>query len=110
MFLGLSLVSLPPEVKALIFAVVAFIIGWIINQVALLWPWLASYLGPYKDQVVTALATAVIAWIETQLNLFPQYENVINVALQLLVAILAVVVLPFVTFKHLQRQGHKSFR
>lgn len=107
---ALTLVVLPDVVKGALVALVGFLFAFILQQVALYWPWLASYLGPYKDQVVTGVSAALIAWIETQLNLFPAYEPLINGALAFLVIVIMFFGLPFLTFKYLQRRGVRAFR
>ena len=104
-----SLVSLPPELQAAIGAVVAFVVAFALNQIALLWPWLADYLGPYKDQAIAALSAAIVAWITTQLNGLPTYEPVITAALQFIVVLIGFFGLPFLTFKYLQRKGVRGF-
>ncbi len=110
MFLVQTLVVLPDPVKAAIFALVAFVVAFVINQVALYWPWLANYLGPYKDQAIMAISAFLVAWLEAQANLFPQYEVPINAFLAFLAILITFFGLPFLTFKYLQRKGLKRFK
>lgn len=111
MWLHNTLVSLPPEIQLALGALVTFVVTFLLNQIALLWPWLADYLGQYKDVIITAVSAALVAWISNLLNLIPaQYEPIVNAALVLVVAILALFGLPFVTFKYFKKHGVKAFR
>ena len=106
-----TLVALDPAIQAFIVAVITFAVTWALVQIALRWPFLASYLGPYRDQVITGVSAYIVAWVTNELNLIPvQYTDLINAVQSVIVAVLALVVLPFVTFKYFQRKGKKSFR
>src|SRR5512142_14534 len=94
-----SVIALPDPLKAAIIGLVALGFSALLSQLVLLWPWAADLLGPYKDQFVLAVSGAIIAFVEAQLNLFPQYESVINAALAVVVALLGIFGLPFVLFK-----------
>ena len=59
----------------------------LLATLALVLPGVAEFLGQYKDQAVVALSGAVIVFIEAQLNLFPQYEALINAGLIFIVAV-----------------------
>lgn len=108
LFIHQSLVVLPDAAKTVIFVLLSLGATLLLNQLALIVPWLASFLDQYKDVVVTTLAAAIIAWIEAQLNLLPQYEEVINAGLQFLAVVITVFVLPFLTFKWMQRKGVRA--
>ena len=104
-----SVITIQPEIQAAIGAVIAFAVSYALNRLTQVWPALASYLGPYKDNAIHLLSGAVVAWLAVQLNAMPTYEPVIQAALQFLVVLIGFFGLPFLTFKNFQRRGVRGF-
>ena len=105
-----NIVALPEPIKAAVITVLTFLLSFALSWLAVNVPWLADFLGQYKDQAVVLISGALFGWIEVQLNLFPQYEPIFNAGLALVVAALAVFGLPFVTFKFLQAKGVRALQ
>lgn len=100
-------VELPGQLQAAILSLCVFVVGWIFAQIGARLPWFSKMFGQYADEIAIALAGAFTGVIQDLLNLIPPaWEGVGNMALMLLVAILAAVGL----FRSLGKAGVKSFR
>ena len=106
----LTVVILPNVLKGVVVLGVTVAATALFNLLVLKAPWLADFLGPYKDQAVAVVAGAIIAFVEAQLNLFPQYEVLINGALAFLVIVVGFFGIPYLAFKFAQRKGVRAFR
>jgi len=100
-------VSLPVEIQNVIVALAVFVVGWIFAQIGARLPWFVKLFGQYQDEIAFALSGAVIGLIQTWLNLIPPaWEGVGNLALGLLVAVLAALQV----FRLLGKAKVRSFR
>lgn len=100
-------VALPSELQAAIVALCVFAVGWVFAQIGMRLPWFEKLFGQYVDEIAMALAGALIGVIQNILNLIPPaWEGVGNLALALVVAVLAALGL----FRLLGKAGVKSFR
>jgi hypothetical protein len=104
-------ITLPQPVQVVIAAVVGFVVSWLLTQVTLKWPFLATYLGPYRDQVVTGASAYAIVLVVNALSLIPaQYTDLVVAVLNVVAIAASLWLLPFLTMKHFQRKGMRSFR
>jgi hypothetical protein len=102
-----SFVVLPDPLKAAITALITFVVGWVFTQIAKAVPWLAGFLGQYVDETSIALAGGVVLAIQNFLNTIPaQYDDIVSIILQLVIAVLASIGL----FKVLQKAKAPGFR
>lgn len=100
-------VQLPDVLQQAIYALAVFVVGWVFAQVGAVLPWFVKLFGQYADEIAFALAGAVVTWLQSLLNLIPPaWEGVGNLALALVVAVLAALQL----FRLLGKAGVKSFR
>src|SRR5690349_7971462 len=75
-------VTLPDPLRLGIEALAVFVVGWIFAQIAIRWPWFSQAFGQYADEVAFALSGAVLATIQSWLNLIPpQWEQPANLFL-----------------------------
>jgi hypothetical protein len=103
--------GLPIEIQAAIAALVVWAVSAVFNWIVLQFPFLAAFLGPYKDQFIVAATAALVGWAEIGLGLIPAaYDPIVAAALQVLVALLVVFGLPFIGFKAAQRKSYRMFR
>ena len=106
-----SAITLPQPVQVVIAALVAFAVSWLLTQVTLEWPFLETYLGPYRDRVVTGASAYAIVLVINALSLIPAQYTELTVAILNVVAIAASLwLLPLLTIKHFQRKGVQSVR
>jgi hypothetical protein len=85
-----KVVTLPDPLQLAIQAFFVFIVGWAFAQIGARIPWFTKLFGQYADEIAFALSGAVIGIIQTWLNLIPPgWEMVGNLALALIVAVLA---------------------
>ena len=85
-------IELPSPIQLAILAGVTFVVGFIFTKIAAASPPLAAFLGQYVDEVSTAVAGALVLWIQSLLNAVPsEWEGVANAALALIVAVLAAI-------------------
>jgi len=102
-----TFVSLPVELQNGIMALCVFVVGWIFAQIGTRLSWFEKLFGQYQDEIAFALAGALIGVIQDTLNLIPvQWENVGNLALMLVVAVLAALQV----FRLFGKVGVKGFR
>jgi len=102
-----SVVVLPDPLRLGIEAAAVFVVGWVFTQIGARWPWFVNLFGQYADEVAFALSGAVLATIQTYLNLIPvQWETAANLFLAFLVAVLAALQV----FRLFGKAGVKSFR
>lgn len=100
-------VQLPDPLQAAITALSVFVVGWIFAQIGAALPWFVKLFGQYQDEIAFALAGAVIGLVQDALNLIPPaWETVGNLALALIVAVLAALQV----FRLFGKVGVKSFR
>lgn len=101
-------VALPVEIQNAVIALAVLVVGWMFAQIGAALPWFVKLFGQYQDEISFALAGAVIGVIQNALDTIPaQWENVGNLALGLLVAVLAALQV----FRLLGKaKVHKSFR
>lgn len=103
----MSFVELPSELQAAIVALCVFVVGWVFAQIGAALPWFTKLFGQYADEVAMALAGALIGLIQGWLDLIPPaWEGVGELALALIVAILASIGL----FRTLGKAKVRSFR
>ena len=85
-----QIVQLPTPLAAVIEAAAVFIVGWVFANIGVRLPWFVKLFGQYADEIAFAISGAVIGVIQTWLNAIPaQWETVGNLALGLIVAVLA---------------------
>jgi hypothetical protein len=102
-----SFVQFPDPLQAAILALVTFVVGFLFTQIANALPWLGAFLGQYKVEISMAVSGALVTVIQNLLNAIPaQYDNVVTIALQLLIAVLA----SFGFFKFFEARGARGFR
>ena len=102
-----SFVSLPDPLQASILALVTFVVGFLFTQIANASPWLGAFLGQYKVEISMAVSGALVTVVQNLLNAIPaQYDNVVTIALQLLIAVLA----SFGFFKFFEARNVRGFR
>lgn len=102
-----SFVVLPDPIKVAITALITFAVGWVFTQIAKAVPWLANFLGQYVDEISIAIAGGVVLAIQNFLNTIPaQYDDIVSLVLQLIIAVLAALGL----FKVLQKAKAPGFR
>lgn len=102
-----SFVQLPDPLQAAIFALVTFVVGFVFTQLSNAIPWLGSFFGQYKVEISMAISGALVTLVQNLLNAIPaQYDNVVSLALQLLIAVLASLGL----FNFLTKKNVRGFR
>ena len=85
-----AFVQLPDPLQAAILALVTFVVGFVFTQIANAIPWLGSFLGQYQVEISMAVAGALVTVVQNLLNAIPaQYDNIVTIVLQLLIAVLA---------------------
>ncbi len=100
-------VELPEKIQLLITAACVFVVGWVFAQIGARLPWFVQLFGKYADEIAFALSGTLITLIQGWLNMIPPgWEDVGNIALTLLVAVLAALQV----FRFLGKVGVKSFR
>lgn len=100
-------VELPEKIQTWIVAGCVFAVGWVFAQIGHALPWFTKLFGQYVDEIAFALSGAVIGLLQEWLNLIPPaWEGVGNMALMLIVAVLAALQL----FRLFGKAGVKSFR
>lgn len=100
-------VALPDALQSAIVALSVFVVGWVFAQIGAVLPWFTNLFGQYADEVAFALSGAVIGAIQSALGMIPPaWEGVGNLALMLLVAVLAALQV----FRLLGKARVKSFR
>lgn len=60
-------VELPSQTQALVVAVVVAAFNLLIQRISIYLPWLAAFLRQYAQEWSTAIAVAVVVWLETNL-------------------------------------------
>lgn len=101
-----TFVQLPDPAQAAIFAAVTFVLGFIINQISIAVPWLASFLGQYKAEISMAVSGAIVTLVQNVLNTIPvQYDDIVSLVIQLVLAVLAALGL----FNFLAKKNVKGF-
>lgn len=102
-----TFVTLPQPLQLAITSLCVFVIGWMFAQIGAALPWFVKLFGQYADEIAMALAGALIGVIQGWLNLIPPaWEGVGNIALMLIVSILAALQV----FRLLGKAHVKSFR
>lgn len=102
-----TFVQLPDALQAAITALAVFVVGWVFAQIGAALPWFVKLFGQYQDEIAFALAGAVIGVLQEALNMIPPaWETVGNLALALVVAVLAALQV----FRLVGKFGVKSFR
>lgn len=102
-----KVVALPDTLQAAITGLAVFVVGWVFAQIGAALPWFVKLFGQYQDEIAFALAGAVIGLIQEALNMIPPaWEGVGNLALALVVAVLAALQV----FRLFGKAGVKSFR
>jgi Na+/citrate or Na+/malate symporter len=102
-----SIVVLPDPLRLAIQAGAVFVVGWVFAQIGARLPWFVKLFGEWADDVAFALSGAVLAAIQTYLNLIPaQWETAVNLFLAFLVAVLTALQV----FKLLGKANVKGFR
>ena len=102
-----TFVVMPEPLKVAITALITFAVGWVFTQIAQKVSWLAGFLGQYVDEASIALAGAVVLYIQNLLNAIPaQYDDIVSLALQLVMAVFASIGL----FKLLGKANVRGFR
>ena len=101
-----KVVTLPDTLQLAIQGLFVFAVGWIFAQIGARMPWFTKMFGQYADEIAFALSGAAIGLIQTWLDMIPpNWEPVGNLALALIIAVLALQV-----FRLLGKAGVKSFR
>lgn len=102
-----QVVTLPDPLRLFIESAAVFVVGWLFAQIGARLPWFVKLFGQYADEIAFALSGAAIGVIQTWLNAIPPaWEGVGNLALALLVAVLAALGV----FKILGKAQVKTFR
>lgn len=102
-----KIVQLPEALQAAITALSVFVVGWVFAQIGAALPWFVKFFGQYQDEIAFALAGAVIGFIQEALNMIPPaWEGVGNIALMLIVAVLAALQV----FRLVGKFGVRTFR
>jgi len=100
-------VSLPVEIQNAIVVLAVFVVGWVFAQISVRFPIFEKWFGQYADEIAFALSGAIIGAIQNALNMIPPaWEGVGNLALGLLVAVLAALQV----FRLLGKAKIKTFR
>ncbi len=82
-------VTLPDKLQLAITLGVVFVVGYIFSWLITKFPWLADFIGQYKDTVAFGLAAALVAWVQQLLNTIPaQYDEIVSAVLNLVVVLL----------------------
>ena len=104
-----SFIQTPADIQALIAVAVTFLFSFLLlklDEVSGL-NWLSKYLKEYKVQIVTWFVGIVVALIDSALlNVRLQWEPVVVVVFQLIVAVAAV----FGVFGFLAKRGVRSLQ
>lgn len=101
-----TFVVMPEPLKVAVTAAITFAVGWVFTQIAVRIPWL-TFLGQYVSEVSIAVAGAVVLYIQNLLNAIPaQYDDIVSLALQMLIAVFASIGL----FKLLSKANVRGFR
>lgn len=104
-------VQLPDQLQVAITLLITAAVGWVFAQLIALWPWLGDLIGSYKDQVALALSGAVVVAVQNALDLIPpQYDMIVTILLQLIVAILIFFGVPLAFFKFARQKRLPGFR
>ena len=102
-----TFVTLPQPLQVAITALIVFVVGWVFTQIGKAIPWLAGVLGQYVDEVSIAVAGMVVLYVQNLLNMIPaQYDNIVSLILELIIAVLASLGL----FKVLSKAGVPTFK
>jgi len=102
-----KVVTLPEALQNAITALSVFAVGWVFAQIGAALPWFTKFFGQYADEIAFALAGVAIGAIQNALNMIPPaWEGVGNIALMLVVAVLAALQV----FRLLGKMRVKSFR
>lgn len=102
-----QVVQLPTPLATGIETLVVFVVGWVFANIGVRLPWFIRLFGQYADEIAFAISGAVIGAIQTWLNAIPvQWESVGNLALALVVAVLAALQV----FRLLGKAQVKTFR
>lgn len=102
-----AFLQLPDPLQAAIVALVTFVVGFVFTQVSNAVPWLGAFLGQYKVEISMAISGALVTLAQNLLNAIPtQYDNIVSLVLQLLIAVLAALGL----FNFLAKSNVKGFR
>lgn len=102
-----TFVQLPDPLQAAIFALVTFVVGFVLTQISSKVPWLGSFFGQYKVEISMAISGALVTLAQNLLNAIPaQYDDIVSLFLQLLIAVLASLGL----FNFLAKRNVKGFR
>jgi hypothetical protein len=106
-----GVVALPDQLQAAITLLVIFLVGWLFAKIAVWVPWLGEFLGQYKDQVSMAVSSALVLYAQQVLNTIPaQFDPIVTIVLQLIVAILVFLGVPLAVFKFLRSKRVPGFR
>jgi len=102
-----KVVTLPDTLQNAIAALAVFVVGWVFAQIGASLPWFTKLFGQYADEIAFALSGAAIGLIQKALNMIPPaWEGVGNIALMLLIAVLAALQV----FRLLGKLRVKTFR
>jgi len=85
-----KVVELPGALQSGIAWLAVFAVGWLFAQIGAVLPWFTNLFGKYADEIAFALSGALIGTIQNWLNMIPPaWEEVGNIALMLVVAVLS---------------------
>jgi len=102
-----QVVTLPEVLQTAIVTLSVFVAGWVFAQIGAAAPWFTKLFGQYADEIAFGLSGALIGLIQEALNKIPpSWEGVGNLALMLVVAVLAALQI----FRLFGKAGMKSFR
>jgi hypothetical protein len=85
-----AFVQLPEPIQLAILSGVTLLLGLILAEIANRFPWLADFLGQYKDEIAIAIAGVIVTAINGALATIPvEFETAAGLFLQFVVAVLA---------------------
>lgn len=105
-----KVVAMPEALQVAITSLCVFAVGWVFSAIGNALPWFTKLFGQYADEIAFAIAGALVAVIQNWLALIPPaWEGVGNVALLLIVEVIAALS-ALQVYRLFGKAGLKSFR
>jgi len=101
-------VEVSPALQNLILLGVTALVSFLLLQIAAALPWLADYLGQYKDGIIVWIVGLLVQLLNAQLQKIPAtWDEVVSLVMQLIVTV-AAVLLAFLGWKKIKAPGAKA--
>jgi hypothetical protein len=104
------LAQLDPGLQSLITTGLTFVVGYLVLQLAALYPPLADYIGQYKVGIVTWLSGLVFNLLQNQLNQIPATWDAVAVLAMRLIVEVAAVLLAFSFMRARNVKGARNLK